>query len=445
MRATLRFLSPEERFKYALEWAKFQCTAKNLEPNGENCRNELGDIFNKIEFDKMDIKFVETTVAESFVLTKIELFKLINAKNLVNEKSLIDILTAEFDCQDPEKLDAKFLVQNKPIYAFKWLLRIQCPILLKFFTVSSCYLDISNGVIIGGNVKFDQFKAFLRYLYTNKIELNEENIYVLTDLANQYNVLSLYNRCEDYLCQNAFYQNTENHFKLAALYEMAKAIKILCKYIKIKDFWETNDLLQISKPLMKACIQMQMLSKSPEEEYFKALEWAKIRCTENNLEQSVKNCRNELGDIVDVIHFDQMSPEFVSTTIAESQFLTDEERLKVLDKIAINLKLRSSFKMRLSCESCGTREVHVLTEGADKLLLQFFIEIARRQRLEFGYWYTIKEETSNKFLRSICNERYVPKSISPDLIEDGSIVLLAEFRNEKCTSIYFETIRKPLS
>ena len=45
------------------------------------------------------------------------------------------------------------------------------------------------------------------------------------------------------------------------------------------------------------------------------MEWAQAQCISKKVEPTVSNCRKELGDIFDVIRFDEMSPRFLTTKI----------------------------------------------------------------------------------------------------------------------------------
>ena len=45
------------------------------------------------------------------------------------------------------------------------------------------FFDSSNEETVNLEVSFEEFKAFIRFLYTDEIDLNEENIYSLTSLG----------------------------------------------------------------------------------------------------------------------------------------------------------------------------------------------------------------------------------------------------------------------
>lgn len=132
--------------------------------------------------------------------------------------------------------------------------------------------------------------------------------------------------------------------------------------------------------------------------------------------------------------------------LAESQIFTDTERLKIMDKIAINLMLRDSLKIRLRCSGGnGTvcvQEINVLTYGGDQKLIHYFVQTAQRQRLRFGYRYAINEgEDKNR--ERLPFQLFDCLPISPDTVPKNSVVLLAEYRNNRCESIYFIPFRKP--
>ena len=66
-------------------------------------------------------------------------------------------------------------------------------------------------------------------------------------------------------------ENAQTRFEYAALYEMPKALKNVSDFIKFKhlDFWKKRDVVKLSRPMLKAFIQTQMIHNLPEVEYEK--------------------------------------------------------------------------------------------------------------------------------------------------------------------------------
>ncbi|XP_054004464.1 RCC1 and BTB domain-containing protein 1-like isoform X2 [Hylaeus anthracinus] len=112
---------------------------------------------------------------------------------LSNEKrvNLIDCLKESFD--DPVTSDLTIEVQGKPIHVHKSILKIRCHYFRTMF--QEHWVENNQSVIEHDQFSYDVYRNFLKYLYTDEIELDVENGLELLDLANAYSESHLKRRC----------------------------------------------------------------------------------------------------------------------------------------------------------------------------------------------------------------------------------------------------------
>lgn len=111
-----------------------------------------------------------------------------------NERSPMDSLALMYKSFDK---DFEFLVEGKSVMVHKLILIYRCEYfrrLLQLGTVTKQETDM-----IFENFDYGTVKAFVRYLYTDKIESGEELVKKLLLLADVYQMLELKRKCEKQL------------------------------------------------------------------------------------------------------------------------------------------------------------------------------------------------------------------------------------------------------
>jgi len=139
--------------------------------------------------------------------------------------SVYDSLRLAFD--DMETADVRFLVDNKEIHVHKSILKIRCEHFRSMFqehweegsTVEGC-VDIRH-------FSYPVYHAFLKYLYTDEVELPPEEAIGLLDLANSYCEQQLKRRCERIIRQGIKVDNVAMLYATAIKYQ-AKELEDFC-------------------------------------------------------------------------------------------------------------------------------------------------------------------------------------------------------------------------
>ncbi|XP_015608978.1 RCC1 and BTB domain-containing protein 1 isoform X3 [Cephus cinctus] len=107
------------------------------------------------------------------------------------EIGILDCLKQAFD--DPITSDLTIQVQGKPIHVHKSVLKIRCQYFRSMF--QKHWVENDQNVLEHEQFSYDVYKSFLKYLYTDEVDLPPENALELLDLANAYFETQLKRRC----------------------------------------------------------------------------------------------------------------------------------------------------------------------------------------------------------------------------------------------------------
>ncbi|XP_015183789.1 PREDICTED: RCC1 and BTB domain-containing protein 1-like isoform X2 [Polistes dominula] len=107
------------------------------------------------------------------------------------ESSIVDCLRDAFN--DSTTSDLTIQVDGKPIHVHKAVLKIRCQYFRTMF--QGAWAENSQTVIEHDQFSHDVYKSFLKYLYTDEVDLPPESALELLDLANVYCEAQLKKRC----------------------------------------------------------------------------------------------------------------------------------------------------------------------------------------------------------------------------------------------------------
>ncbi|KAI4497020.1 hypothetical protein M0802_007766 [Mischocyttarus mexicanus] len=107
------------------------------------------------------------------------------------EMSILDCLKKAFD--DSTTSDLTIQIEGKNIYVHKALLKIRCQYFRTMFQEG--WAENNQSIIQHDQFSHDVYKSFLKYLYTDEVDLPPENALELLNLANVYCEVQLKRRC----------------------------------------------------------------------------------------------------------------------------------------------------------------------------------------------------------------------------------------------------------
>ncbi|KAK2182866.1 hypothetical protein NP493_331g00003 [Ridgeia piscesae] len=137
--------------------------------------------------------------------------------------SLNDSLSKSFN--DSNTSDVQFLVDERTIYAHRAILKIRCEHFRSMF--QSEWTESEKDVIEILHYSYPVYYAFLRYLYTDQLELPPEDAIGLLDLANAYCETHMKRICERIIKQGITVDNSAMLYAAAIKYD-AKELEDFC-------------------------------------------------------------------------------------------------------------------------------------------------------------------------------------------------------------------------
>ncbi|KAF7997404.1 hypothetical protein HCN44_005975 [Aphidius gifuensis] len=140
-----------------------------------------------------------------------------------DETSILDCLKQAFD--DPTSSDLTIQVQGKPIFVHKALLKIRCQYFRSMF--QEHWTENNQSVIEHDEFSHDVYKSFLKYLYTDEVDLPPENALELLYLANAYFETQLKRKCVQTIKRGITVDNVAFLYKTAIEYN-AQELEDFC-------------------------------------------------------------------------------------------------------------------------------------------------------------------------------------------------------------------------
>jgi len=169
------------------------------------------------------------------------------------EPSKLSSLLKNFLSQAPHH-DITFEVESELIPAHKWWLTQRSKYFANMF--SSGMLETQSDKIVISDVKATTFKAFLEFLYSDQIDLDEELAFDLIQQADKYSIPDLKRLCEECL---SVYISPDNCARIANLAELLDAASLRDATVafiakNIKELKERSDFAEISNNMLKDVI-----------------------------------------------------------------------------------------------------------------------------------------------------------------------------------------------
>ncbi|GFO40077.1 rcc1 and BTB domain-containing protein 1 [Plakobranchus ocellatus] len=123
--------------------------------------------------------------------------------DLIKGSRIAEAIASAFD--NPENSDIRFVVENKEIHVHKAILKLRCEHFQSMF--HTCWDEASKESIEITQYSYKVYRAFLKFLYTDDVDLEPEDAIGLLDLSNAYceDILKL--KCEAIIRQGISVEN----------------------------------------------------------------------------------------------------------------------------------------------------------------------------------------------------------------------------------------------
>ncbi|KAH3791316.1 BTB/POZ domain-containing protein 2-like [Dreissena polymorpha] len=204
----------------------------------------------------------------------------------------------------------------------------------------------TNDVINISDIEESILKSFVRYLYSNCVEITAETVLHLMYAAKKYDVLGLQTKCRSFLDIEMSAINVCTVLDQAIAFDNMDFQKICLKLImrQSKDVLETESFVEISRSALKAILMCDNFGTSECELFNGCIRWARHACKSSSRSETDSDIRDVLGkELIDLIRFPAMSGNEFAENVAGTSLLCQSDIIDVFRSI-ITQKTVSLFK-----------------------------------------------------------------------------------------------------
>ena len=245
-------------------------------------------------------------------------------KSMLNNEILSDVKFVVKASRNFGQSDTK---RSKVVIpAHKLLLSICSPV---FYAMFCGNLAETKESIDLPDCGFEGMFELLRYIYTDEVHLNENNVMEVLYLAEKYLIPSLASECTDYLGRNLDFSNLFCVLHHAQRFENKELLRSCWDLIdkETEKALKSSEFMTVERSIVKQLVERETLNVR-EVELFKAVDcWADKECQKRKLENARGSIKRQvLGEqIVNNIRFPIMTQNEFMDVVLKSKILTPEE------------------------------------------------------------------------------------------------------------------------
>ena len=232
--------------------------------------------------------------------------------------------------------DLKFVVRvgndksaiKQVISAHKLVLSISSPV---FYAMFYGELKETKDSVELPDCEYESLLEFLRFIYSDEVNLSGNNVMQVMYLAKKYMVSSLANKCTQYLHDNLDESNVFSILPFAEKCEEHSLVDQCWKLIdrSTKMAVESDGFLTIERSLLETVVERARRDRKIRQMHLFAAvnQWAKRKCERQGLEAGGEGKRKVLGErVINQLLFPDLikDVEFVASVL-ESEILSPEE------------------------------------------------------------------------------------------------------------------------
>ncbi|ETN80092.1 PHR domain protein [Necator americanus] len=197
------------------------------------------------------------------------------------------------------------------------------------------------------DVEVPAFRALLRFLYSDEVEIGPESVMTTLYTAKKYAVPAMETACVEFLKQSLGADNAFMLLTQARLFDEPQLAKLCLEIIDKNTFEALNGEGFTDIDLETLCIVLARDTlRIKEAQLFQAYRFTTIyfeECARRGLEPTTENRRAVLGRAVQLIRFPLMTVEEFAQSAAQSGLLTDREVVNLFLYFTVNPKPSIGF------------------------------------------------------------------------------------------------------
>ena len=267
--------------------------------------------------------------------------------------------------------DVKFVVRDseggsesmEKIPAHKFVLAISSPV---FYAMFYGELAEKKDSIDITDCDHKSLLELFRFMYSDEVNLNADNVMQVLYLAKKYMIPSLTDECTEFLQENLDASNVFHVLPDAQKYEEKDLVDHCWKVIEEQthEAVKSDDFMTIEKLVLEELVERDSLNVK-EVELFKAVDcWASKECKKQGLEAKGPVKRKILGErIVKAIRFPVMKEKEFADVVLDCDILTKKELFDLMKYFNSVLKFPVGFS---EVQRSGSHHTQRRMERLDK-------------------------------------------------------------------------------
>lgn len=248
--------------------------------------------------------------------------------------------------------DVKFLIGIGELEfpAHSYILAITSPVFCNLFYNSKQKANI----IRLPNIESINFRDFLKYIYTDEINITHRNVHELLFLAKKFQITHLRLLCGFTLRDQLWISGNDgiiaDILSNRDVYEFGEIKNKFIEFILMNRYNVTQYLVMryLESTDLKTILKSDCCNLKELQIFNIAMKWAASRCIREGLEITPKNKRFVLGDLFYEIRFRLMDEEDLEICLSENDGIltTNEIRDIISDDAKIPCSIKKRFKFR---------------------------------------------------------------------------------------------------
>uniref|UniRef100_A0A7I4YK11 BTB domain-containing protein n=1 Tax=Haemonchus contortus TaxID=6289 RepID=A0A7I4YK11_HAECO len=205
------------------------------------------------------------------------------------------------------------------------------------------------------DVEVPAFRALLRFLYSDEVEIGPESVMTTLYTAKKYAVPAMESACVEFLKQSLGADNAFMLLTQARLFDEPQLAKLCLEIIDKNTAEALNGEGFTDIDLEALCLVLARDTlRVKEAQLFQAVvRWSTEECARRGLEPTTENRRAVLGRAVQLIRFPLMTVEEFAQSAAQSGLLTDREVVNLFLYFTVNPKPSIGFNDNPRCSGAG--------------------------------------------------------------------------------------------
>lgn len=265
-------------------------------------------------------------------------------------------------CNNQQFADIYFILKNdeehQRIPAHKLILSVGSDVFKTMFFGS---LPTQSEEIEILDVEPDGFKALLKYLYSQEVQINPEIVMSTLYAAKKYNVAELELFCVDFLEKSLTTNNAFLLLNQARFYDELELVESCLNLIEKNTTEALNSdyFIDIDLGTLIAVLERESLQVFESKLFESIVLWSKVECVRKELSVTPENQRTVLGRALSLIIYPLMTlKEFINGPV-QSGLLTDNEVKKFCVSLASKTNSMETPRCSTNVALAKTPEIHL--------------------------------------------------------------------------------------